>query len=102
VFFRFSAQGYLRIFLSLSLSRAPTQLEAITGHSSQQNHLFALSLLNPEHFFGLPGHPTQNPVSKNHLLSLSANALKLCTPNYDRMMSFETLHPLIREHTLPI
>jgi hypothetical protein len=38
--------------------------------------------------------PTLNPVSKNHLLAASANALKLCTPNYDRTMSFETLHVL--------
>ena len=38
--------------------------------------------------------PTLNPVSKNHLLAASANALKLCTPNYDRTMSFETLHLL--------
>jgi hypothetical protein len=38
--------------------------------------------------------PNLNPVSKNHLLSASANALKLCTPNYNRMMSFETLHLL--------
>jgi hypothetical protein len=38
--------------------------------------------------------PTLNPVSKKHLLSASANALKLCTPNYERMMSFETLHLL--------
>jgi hypothetical protein len=35
--------------------------------------------------------PTLNPVSKNHLLAASANALKLCTPNYDRTMSFETI-----------
>ena len=38
--------------------------------------------------------PTLNPVSKNHLLAASANALKLCTPNYDRNMSFQTLHLL--------
>ena len=38
--------------------------------------------------------PTLNPVLKNHLLAASANALKLCTPNYDRTMSYEMLHLL--------
>ena len=38
--------------------------------------------------------PNLNPISKRHLLSASASALKICTPTYNREMSFRELHTL--------
>ena len=38
--------------------------------------------------------PSLPPQAKQKLLSASANALKLCTPNYSREMSFQTIHNL--------
>ena len=37
--------------------------------------------------------------SKSSLLAASAAALKLCTPNYDRFMSYEYLHTLNKRAT---
>jgi hypothetical protein len=38
--------------------------------------------------------PKLNPLLKIHLLAASANALKLCTPNYDRTISYKVLHEI--------
>ena len=38
--------------------------------------------------------PNLNPISKRHLLSASSSALKICTPTYNREMSFSELHSL--------
>jgi hypothetical protein len=38
--------------------------------------------------------PNLYPISKRHLLSASASALKIFTPTYNREMSFRELHTL--------
>ena len=38
--------------------------------------------------------PNLDPISKSHLLSASASALKICTITYNREMSFRELHIL--------
>ena len=45
--------------------------------------------------------PTLNNNSKRALMSASAAPLKLCTPAYDRMMSYERLH-LINKRAIPM
>jgi hypothetical protein len=38
--------------------------------------------------------PELNPLLKIHLLAASTTALKLCTPNYDRTISYKVLHEI--------
>ena len=38
--------------------------------------------------------PKLNPLLKNHLLAASATALKICTPSFNRSMSYITLHSI--------
>lgn len=43
--------------------------------------------------------PKLNPILKNHLLAASSNALKICTPSFDRSMSYATLHSVNKRAT---
>ena len=43
--------------------------------------------------------PSLKPQLKQHLLSASAKALSLCTPNYNNMMSFEQIHAINKRAT---
>jgi hypothetical protein len=38
--------------------------------------------------------PKLNPILKNHLLAASGTVLKLCTPSYNKSMSYTTLHSI--------
>ena len=43
--------------------------------------------------------PSLKPQLKQHLLSASAKALTICTPNYNNMMSFEQIHAINKRAT---
>ena len=43
--------------------------------------------------------PSLKPQLKQHLLSASAKALTICTPNYNNMMSFEQIHVINKRAT---
>lgn len=43
--------------------------------------------------------PKLNPLLKNHLLAASATALKICTPSFNRSMSYITLHSINQRAT---
>jgi hypothetical protein len=45
--------------------------------------------------------PKLNPLLKIHLLTASATALKLCTPNYDQTISYKLLHEINSRAKLP-